>query len=187
MENNHILEFLNEYKKLDELCRQILSSDKGVSKYIEEMCDEYKGHRIVAGWERDYKQLKRLRWIRNRLVHETDSFVDNLIEETDVEWLQTFYRRIMDREDPFALLYQSEKMNKNMGIRQESSDSCLSEGISTKTESRQESPKILFPSYKTASSGKSSLRRVFIITGCILTGAALLGGLFFVLSFLANL
>lgn len=115
MGRNNILEFLEKYKKLDELCKQILSSDRGVSGYIDEMGNDSRGHQMITGWERDYKQLKKMRWIRNRLVHETDSFEDNLVNIEDIEWLHTFYHRIMECTDPFSLLYQSENRNEKKG------------------------------------------------------------------------
>ena len=55
MNSNYILGFLQNYKNLDELCRQILSSDRGVSEYIDEISNERQGYQI-AGWERDYKK-----------------------------------------------------------------------------------------------------------------------------------
>lgn len=106
MDSNIILEFLEIYKNLDELCKQILSSDRGVSQYIDEMDNERQGYRI-AGWKDDYKTLKHLRWIRNRLVHEANSFKDNIVRPEDIQWLHTFYRRIMEHTDPFSLLQQS--------------------------------------------------------------------------------
>lgn len=112
MNRNYILEFLEIYKNLDELCRQILSSDRGVSEYIDEMDFDNQRGRLVAGWERDYKQLKRMRWIRNRLVHEADAFDKNLVNVDDIEWLHTFYNRIMECTDPFSLLPQSDKINR---------------------------------------------------------------------------
>lgn len=105
--DNKIMEFLEAYKKLDELYRQILSSDRGISEYIDEMSYESQGYRI-ANWEKDYKRLKKMRWIRNRLVHEVESFEDNLVNAEDIEWLNTFYCRIMECADPFSLLHQSE-------------------------------------------------------------------------------
>lgn len=125
MNNNIILEFLEKYKNLDELCRQVLSSDRGVSEYIDEMSKESQGYRI-AGWERDYKKLKKMRWIRNRLVHETDSFEDNLVSVEDIEWLHTFYCRIMECTDPFSLLFQSEKMRGKKAKRKSVPDICFS-------------------------------------------------------------
>lgn len=62
--NNIILEFFEQYKHLDELCKQILSSDRGITEYIEEMDHERQGDIRIAGWERDYRQLKKMRWIR---------------------------------------------------------------------------------------------------------------------------
>jgi len=56
--NHIILDFLNAYKELDALCKQILSSDIGISKYIEEMDKKRYAHSYVFDWERDYKNLK---------------------------------------------------------------------------------------------------------------------------------
>lgn len=110
--DNMILEFLEAYKSLDELCKQILSSDRGISEYIDEMNRESQGRMRVACWETDYKRLKKLRWIRNQLVHETNSFQNDLISLEDIEWLKKFHSRIMERTDPFSLLYQSRNIKK---------------------------------------------------------------------------
>lgn len=125
--NNIILEFLETYKSLDELCKQTLSSDKGISKYIEEMNYESQGHMRVVGWEKDYRQLKKMRWIRNRLVHETNSFEENIVNREDVEWLKNFRTRIMQCTDPFSLLYQSRNIKGKM-IRHEE---CLENDFKT--------------------------------------------------------
>lgn len=110
--DNIILEFLEAYKSLDELCRQILASERGVSEYIDEMDKETQGYRMVSCWENDYKRLKKMRWKRNRLVHETSSFEEEFINAGDVEWLKTFYLRIMECTDPFSLLNQSKNTNR---------------------------------------------------------------------------
>lgn len=135
--NNIILEFLEAYKSLDELCKQTLSSDKGISKYIDEMNYESQGHMKVVCWEKDYKQLKKMRWIRNRLVHETNSFQENIITPEDIEWLKNFRTRIMECTDPFSLLYQSrntkvkmikyEECSENYFKTNEPSSNCKSE------------------------------------------------------------
>ena len=105
--SNIILEFLEAYKSLDELCKQLLASDKGITEYIEGMSKESQGAKRVVGWENDYKQLKRLRWIRNQLVHDANSFQDDLVVAEDVHWLNTFRLRILECSDPYSLLYQS--------------------------------------------------------------------------------
>lgn len=117
--SNRILEFLEAYKSLDELCKQILSSDRGISEYIDEMSKEQQAHLKVFCWENDYKQLKRMRWIRNRLVHETNSFEDNLITVEDIEWLQDFRSRIMKCTDSYSLLYQSRNAKRKATPKQE--------------------------------------------------------------------
>lgn len=109
---NIILEFLEAYKSLDELCKQILASDRGISKYIDEMDYESQGHMRVACWEKDYRQLKKMRYIRNKLVHEANSFQDNLVSVEDIEWLENFQSRIMNCTDPFSLLYQSRSIRR---------------------------------------------------------------------------
>lgn len=93
---------------------------------------------MIAGWERDYKKLKKMRWIRNRLVHETDSFEDNLVNVEDIEWLHTFYRRIMECTDPFSLLYQSEKMNGKTDKQEKCLESCFSTNKAKASSSRNE-------------------------------------------------
>jgi len=156
MDSNTILDFLKIYKNLDELCKQILSSDRGVSEYIDEMSNESQGYRI-AGWERDYKKLKKMRWIRNRLVHETDSFEIDLVNVEDIEWLHTFYQRIMECTDPFSLLYQSEKMNGKAG-------------------KQKKCPEIVFSTDKASRSQNEELPEKYIfLIGTILAGIILAG------------
>lgn len=109
--DNIILNFLEAYKNLDEICKQIFFSDIGISKYIEEMENESQGSFYVSNWENDYKKLKHMRWIRNQLVHDTDSFQQNMVTMDDIDWLKHFRSRIMNCTDPFALLNQSRKQN----------------------------------------------------------------------------
>lgn len=104
--NNNILIFLEAYKNLDELCKQILSCDIGISKYIEDMEKEVQGLYYVTDWEKDYKKLKHMRWIRNQLVHDANSFENNIVTLDDIEWIKDFQSRIIKCTDPFSLLNQ---------------------------------------------------------------------------------
>lgn len=113
MKEEKILEFLRAYKELDELCKQVLSSERGISQYIEELENEKKYAFRIKILEEDYKRLKRLRWIRNQLVHDSDSFEKNLFDEKDVEWLREFRKRIMLCTDSYALIYQAKKMRQD--------------------------------------------------------------------------
>lgn len=167
MNSNNILEFLENYKNLDELCRQILSSDRGVSEYIDEMSYGSQGYRMIPGWERDYKQLKKMRWIRNRLVHETDSFEDNLVNVKDIEWLHTFYRRILECTDPFSLLHQSENMNGKTGKQEK----CPEIYISTNKASLSRNGNLL---------DRNKILAGMILIEVILIGIVILGIIFLV-------
>ena len=157
MDENHILEFLDTYKKLDELCRQLFSSEKGVSQYIDEMSNEGYGKWRVAGWESDYKRLKNIRWIRNRLVHDRDSFERDIANEKDIEWMQTFYQRIMECTDSFSLLCQTERR---------------SEETAERTESRS-STHTAFSSQNEGSQDRDIILPVLILAGVMLVGIIL--------------
>ncbi len=104
------LEFFETYKELDELCKQLLSSEKGVSSYIDEMTNEMQESRAITGWNKDYQQLKHMRWIRNQLAHETNAFQKEFVTIADIEWIKAFHHRILECTDPLALLRQSKSM-----------------------------------------------------------------------------
>ena len=104
---SHVLDFLEAYKNLDEMCKQILSSERGVSQYIEEMETATRGSRLCVDWDNDYQQLKKMRYVRNKLVHEPNSFELNLFTEEDVTWVKGFRERIFNQTDPIALLYKA--------------------------------------------------------------------------------
>ena len=102
--NNNILEFLEAYKSLDDLCKQILSNDRGISQYIDEMNHEGLGPKKVDCWEKDYRQLKKMRWIRNQLAHEVGTLNSNICTKEDLDWVKNFYNRIITGSDPFTII-----------------------------------------------------------------------------------
>lgn len=106
------IEFLEEYKRLDKLCQDMLSSLSGVSEYINRMESFYKdGSYYIDDWNESYKTLKHLRWLRNNIVHNVDES-DCSLEE--LETLKYFYRDILMQEDPLARLYKKNKsLDKN--------------------------------------------------------------------------
>ena len=101
------MNFLEAYKRLDELCKQIFSAEIGVSRYLEEMEKEINGSFYVRNWEKDYNRLKHMRWVRNQLAHDADSFKKNLVNSKDIEWITQFQSRIINCTDPFSLLNQT--------------------------------------------------------------------------------
>ena len=95
--------FQEEYKRLDKLCKDYLSSEKGVSSYIEQMeATAYQNRRYVRSWDEDYKQLKHVRWVRNKLAHEVGTLDSDLCTEEDLEWVKEFTHRILHGSDPFS-------------------------------------------------------------------------------------
>lgn len=96
------MQFLAAYKKLDNLCKELLKSETGVTSYINSM--EQLRDRLGQNtpWEADYRKLKRYRYIRNKIVHEDDASEETLTNAADTQWLKQFYQRILDGTDPLA-------------------------------------------------------------------------------------
>ncbi len=113
------LEFQEEYKRLDRLCKDYLSSAEGVSEYIRQMeSTPWSNRRYVFTWEDDYKQLKHVRWVRNQLAHEVGTLNSDICTEDDLDWVQSFYNRIMDGSDPFTVIRKA-KAEKALRAKQQ--------------------------------------------------------------------
>ena len=95
--------FIDSYKHLEKLCGEILNDEKKVTAYIDEMINTPRGSYVVRGWDQDLKNLKHYRWIRNQIVHEPGCSEENMCKPADVLWLDNFYLRIMNQNDPLAL------------------------------------------------------------------------------------
>ena len=109
--------FLDSYKRLERLCRDVMGDDRRVSAYIDEMVRLSDGARQVSGWDRDLKRLKHYRWIRNQIVHEPDCSEETMCGQEDVRWLEDFYERIMTQTDPLALYRGTTQEEKRPGER----------------------------------------------------------------------
>lgn len=104
------VKFQEEYKRLDRLCKDYLSSTEGVSEYIRQMELTPQADRwYVYTWESDYKQLKHMRWVRNQLAHEVGTLDSDICTEEDLSWVQCFYDRIMDGQDPFTTIRKAKE------------------------------------------------------------------------------
>ena len=92
----------DEYKKVDKFCRDMFSSQSGVTQYITEMEQKASyGRSVVQSWNDDYYTLKRVRWLRNKMAHESGV---TECTELDAAWLENFHRRLLAQQDPLALL-----------------------------------------------------------------------------------
>ncbi len=99
------LEFQEEYKRLDRLCKDCLSNAEGVSEYIRQMeSTPWCNRRYALTWEDDYQQLKHVRWVRNQLAHEVGTLNSDICTEADLDWVKRFYNRIINGSDPFAVI-----------------------------------------------------------------------------------
>lgn len=97
------IEFQEKYKKLDKLLKDMLKSDTGVSEYIRAMENTSVEWRInVRTWDNVYKQLKRARWIRNKLAHEVPLDCD-ICSYDDLFNLDEFYSSLINQSDPLTL------------------------------------------------------------------------------------
>ena len=105
------IELLEEYKYVDSICRDMLSAEKGVTAYIEQMeatpsVVRYK----IAGWDDDYRKLKHIRWLRNKIAHSTGN-VECM--PSDVAWLKAFHNRLLTQHDPLADAYRITRETQN--------------------------------------------------------------------------
>lgn len=93
---------------LERLCNDIYGEQHGVTCYIKDMENSYGGPSRVRGWALDLEKLRDVRAKRNKLTHNEVSFSSPYAEQGDIDFIIDFHRRIMDGQDPIALLYKSE-------------------------------------------------------------------------------
>ena len=95
------IHFLEEYKRLDKLCKDAYGAEKGVSTYIDQM--KAIGRSNQDDWSSVLRRLIDLRHIRNQLTHDVGPMDYALCTDDDVEWLSDFHHRIMTQTDPLSL------------------------------------------------------------------------------------
>ena len=109
------MRFIEAYKRLEKLCGEILGDEGRISAYIEEMKNIPDGSYYVSTWNEDLKKLKHYRWLRNKIVHDTDCTEANMCNQSDVKWINDFYSRILNETDPLAL-YRKEHRSGNVSF-----------------------------------------------------------------------
>ncbi len=109
------VEYFDEYKAVDNICRDMLSADQGVSEYIRQMEDiESYACRQVKGWYEKYKMLKHLRWIRNQIAHGEQQAE---ITPDDLAEIKNFHGQLLNVKDPLSIALHSQ----NKSLKQSSS------------------------------------------------------------------
>ena len=101
---NTIMGFMQSYKRLDVLCRDM--NGIGVTGYIEDMERAVNGAHYISGWHSDYQKLKHYRYIRNQIAHEVYATEESMCSSEDIVWIEEFYQRILERTDPLAAHYK---------------------------------------------------------------------------------
>ena len=102
-------EFFDEYKALDNICRDIYgeTSDNklGVTLYLQDMEDNsHHGKSKIPTWTSDYNHLKAAKNIRNELAHSRNSFTTDICSQEDIDFIRSFRKRILNQTDPIAML-----------------------------------------------------------------------------------
>ena len=102
-------EFFDEFKALDNLCRDIygnsIDNKLGVTLYLEDMDKKaYQGAFKVSGWTSDYNRLKSAKNIRNELAHSRNSFSTDICSQEDIDFIRSFRARILNQADPISML-----------------------------------------------------------------------------------
>ena len=97
------MSFMQSYKRLDNLCKDLFRSSQGVTSYIEAMEKCRRGAKVISRWQTDYIQLKHYRYIRNRIAHDNNADESLLCKKEDARWIDGFYNRIINGQDPLTL------------------------------------------------------------------------------------
>ena len=101
--NSLNLKFLENYKRLDSLLKDMYKSERGVYEYIKDMEGIETSAVFVDDWFSNLKQLKKFKAIRNCLSHEVGSFEEELCSESDIRWLDDFRESLINQTDPLSL------------------------------------------------------------------------------------
>lgn len=116
------LAFFEEYKAVDKLCREMLRENEGVSAYLRQMeATDRRQSILVPGWEEDYKLLKRFRYLRNQIAHDSSSSFGVVLPE-DLTRLNQFHTRLWNQDDPFGRLRRAEQSRREQEQKRRADD-----------------------------------------------------------------
>ena len=103
--------FMDAYKRLEKLCGDVMDDSRRVTAYIDEMTSTPRGEYYVQTWNEDLRKLKHYRWVRNQIAHEEGCTELNMCTAEDERWINDFYTRMMQQNDPLALYYRAKREN----------------------------------------------------------------------------
>ena len=110
-------DFMESYKHLDKICKEIFNSEKGITTYINVMEEINDGNRYVPLWKESLYKLKHYRYVRNTYVHEVGTSQNDICTPDDIEWLNNFYKEIMQTTDPLAQYRRKKNLYRNKAVK----------------------------------------------------------------------
>ena len=108
-----VLDYLDSYKRLDQLCRDMFRSKDGVTEYINQMDRVISRINSKQDWRDFYSRLKYQRRLRNNLVHNTGC---SECTEEDIDEIEYFIELILKQEDPLAYIRRQQALTKKASI-----------------------------------------------------------------------
>ncbi len=97
------MNFFKTYKSVDNICKDMYSSDDGVTAYINEMQACTNTSFQTENWKEDFTRLNDVRDKINQIAHEVDCNEENILEKQDAKWLEEFHNKLLNKTDPLAL------------------------------------------------------------------------------------
>lgn len=99
--------YIDEYKRVDKICSDILGDPCGITAYIELMKKAViSGEDLPGSWSTAIKTLVHLRHIRNSIAHDTSPVS---CTKNDLNSLKAFGRALSEGRDPISCLNSYKK------------------------------------------------------------------------------
>ena len=111
--NECTMDYIDSYKRLDQLCRDMFRTKDGVTEYINQMDRVISRINSKQDWRNFYSRLKYQRRLRNNLVHNTDC---SECTEEDIDEIEYFFELILKQEDPLAYIRRQHALTKKASI-----------------------------------------------------------------------
>lgn len=132
------IRFLEEYKKADNFIKDANMTQEGISWYIRQMeLSERKGAAVVRTWQADYRMLKHVRWVRNKLVHEVE-YDAGICGAAEYNSVKDFGERLCAAEDPLAVLGKYLREERRKKIEAERAKNTANRTAQAKSGSRKQ-------------------------------------------------
>ena len=128
--NECALDYLESYKRLDQLCRDMFRSKDGVTEYINQMDRVISRINSKPDWRNFYSRLKYQRRLRNDLVHNTEC---SECTEEDIDEIEYFFDLILKQEDSLACIRKQQTLTRHASIQTSDSSSIRREYHSKKS------------------------------------------------------